>query len=267
MTTTTEASFSIDIRVNLETAQRAEGPTTSRTPDGQVRWENDSYKIDVSDDGTVHVFNKETGEDYRVWGDPHVAVDGKQAFDFYGDTTFVLDDGSKLTIQTKPAPNNDSVTYASQVTITDGASGETAQISGVDPFTRGDLEFTEYAALGGAIEAAVDDGNTIYENPFGSGFIGVDANGGMSVVDQAFINDTDLMLNGQQTGSTIEPSLEAALQPYANMIALFSGLVGMVFSGSLAGLDLGGNEGAPDMTHGLPAQFSFSLSASFGYSA
>ncbi|MFC4728112.1 DUF1521 domain-containing protein [Coralloluteibacterium thermophilus] len=257
----TDARISIDIRVNYDAPQRAEGPTTARTPDGNVRFENDNYKIDVTDDGTVHVFNKNTGEDYRVWGDPHVAVDGKQAFDFYGDTTFMLDDGTKVTIQTKPHPSN-GTTYASRVTITDGASGQSTQISGVDPFVRGDLEFTEYKLLGGLVDAMVDDGNVIYENPFGAGFIGIDANGRMSVVDQAFINGTDHILTGKQVGSTIPEGLQGALQPFANMISLFSGLIGIAFAGALA--DSGRSERS-DLTYGLPPQFSFTLSASFGY--
>src|SRR3546814_15880083 len=81
---------------------RGEGPGTSRTSDGKVQFENDNYRIAADDNNEVTLFNKQTGESYRIWGDPHVEIDGKHAFDFWGNTTFVLDDGTRVSIATTP---------------------------------------------------------------------------------------------------------------------------------------------------------------------
>src|SRR3546814_17436153 len=64
----------------------------SRTSDGKVQFENDNHRITADDNNEVTIFNKQTGESYRIWGDPHVEIDGKHAFDFWGNTTFALDE-------------------------------------------------------------------------------------------------------------------------------------------------------------------------------
>src|SRR3546814_7023368 len=56
---------------------RGEGPSTSRTSDGKVQFENDDYRITADDNNEVTIFNKQTGESYRIWGDPHVEIAGK----------------------------------------------------------------------------------------------------------------------------------------------------------------------------------------------
>jgi len=65
---------------------------------GKVQFENDNYRITMGDNNEVIIKNKNTGEEYKAWGDPHVNIDGKHAFDFWGTTTFSLDDGTKVTI-------------------------------------------------------------------------------------------------------------------------------------------------------------------------
>lgn len=79
-----------------------DGPGTHRTADGKVQFENENYRITADDNNEVVIHNKATGENYRIWGDPHVEVDGRHAFDFWGRTTFVLDDGTRVTIATTP---------------------------------------------------------------------------------------------------------------------------------------------------------------------
>lgn len=56
-----------------------EQPSTRRTADGKVQFENANYRITADDNNEILIHNKNTGENYRIWGDPHVEVDGKHA--------------------------------------------------------------------------------------------------------------------------------------------------------------------------------------------
>lgn len=165
---------------------------TIRSNSGHVAFENQNYRIRVNDTGEVLITNKETSETYRIWGDPHVDIDGKRAFDFWGQTTFQLQDGTKVTIETTPWKGggaNGVATISSKVTITDGDYA--AVVTGVDDNRKGDLNFTEYHGHGQMVDANVDDGNVLYENMDGAGFITARGEG----VDQAYIDRTDLLKN------------------------------------------------------------------------
>lgn len=191
---------------------------STRMENGRAVFENDSYKIDMGDDNTVHIHNKKTGEDYLVHGDPHVNVDGQHAFDFWGTTSFNLDDGTKLTINTTDAGNG--MTLASKVTITNGDYG--VQVSGVDTKTRGDLKFNETTANGWLMDAQVDDGNQLYENPTGKGFVAVDDNGHVREVNQQYINETDL-----QKGGALKNKYAEAFKQLSSLLSIsfFSGFM------------------------------------------
>jgi hypothetical protein len=230
-TVTTTTSLSISASGTYSPTGGASSANTQRTADGRVRFENDNYTITVGDNNEVLVKNKNTGEEYRIWGDPHVEVDGEHAFDFWGQTTFVLDDGTKVTIETTPWEGGDNgATVASEVTITDGKSDYTTVISGVDTNTKGDLSFREYEGdAAQMVELTERDGNTVYENENGKGFFAVDRNGNVRNVDQAFINGTDEVKNGGPT----------FMQQYAEMFQVFSGLMSIFFDGSFDSVDDG----------------------------
>lgn len=231
-----------------------DGPIRAKAKGNEFFYENRNYDIRLTDTGTVHINNKATGEDYRIWGDPHVDIDGKRAFDFYGDTTFQLEDGTKVTIETKPAHDNAKVTYASTVTITDGTTGQTTQVTGVDPFTRGDLAVSHHVHDAARVEARANDGNVIRENPFGAGFLGVDGNGRIGVVvDQQYINLTDHRLNGSELAGDQFQALFTALQSFGTLLSMFQGLMSISFSSSADA------EGQPAVNLNLPANFEFTI--------
>lgn len=218
----------------------ADAPTTQRTADGKVRFENGNYRITAGDDNQILIQNKNTGEQYRIWGDPHVEIDGKQAFDFWGQTTFVLDDGTKVTIETTPwNEGKNGATIASKVTITDG--DYTAEISGVDTNTRGDLSFREFHGVHATVhELATRDGNVLYENADGRGFVAYNRSGELVGVDQAFINATDEIKQGGVS----------FMQQYREAMHIFSSLVAIVFSGDLVSHERDAPAPRPDV---LPA--------------
>lgn len=206
---------------------------------GQAVFENDNYRITAGDNNTVNIYNKNTGENYNIWGDPHVNIDGQHAFDFWGTTTFALEDGTKVTIETVPAGNN--MTLASTVAITSGDYG--VKISGVDTNQVGDLKIDEAAGWGSTLDWTHDDGNVLQENPAGKGFLAVDDNGTIHKVDQAYINATDLQKN---------PPAEATQQGgefLRNLLSMFSGVV----SASLSGAFLGALSAALDSSEGRRA--------------
>ncbi|MBZ8142547.1 hypothetical protein CLD22_21925 [Rubrivivax gelatinosus] len=191
---------------------------STRLEGGVAVFENDNYRITAGDDNQVLIRNKHTGETYRAWGDPHMEIDGQQAFDFWGTTSFVLDDGTKVTIETTPWASNPAMTLSSKVTISNGDYG--VQITGVDTNTHGDLAIDEGRGWGRLVDWAVDDGNTLYENTLGKGFLGIDDQGRIRQVDQAFINETDLQKGGRLAES------------YRDAFAVLGGLLRISFVGA-----------------------------------
>jgi hypothetical protein len=194
---------------------------------GAAVFENDNYRITAGDNNEVMIHNKNTGETYKAWGDPHMEIDGKQAFDFWGTTSFVLDDGTKVTIETTPWKNNPEMTLSSKVTITNGDYG--VQITGVDTNTTGDLKIDEGKGWGNAVDWAVPDGNVLYENTFGSGFVGIDGHGNVRSVDQNFINETDL-----KKGGALQAQYQDAFRALSGLLSItfFGAFVGSLFGGS-----------------------------------
>ena len=171
-------------------------PTNASTSmqGGQAVFENNNYRITADDNNTVTITNKHTGETYQAWGDPHMKIDGEQAFDFWGTTTFKLEDGTKVTIETTPFASNPEMTLSSKVTITNGDYG--VKISGVDSNQTGDLKIDEAKGYGRVLDAVVSDGNVLNENPAGKGFVAIDRDGNVRSVDQNYINQTDLKKTG-----------------------------------------------------------------------
>jgi hypothetical protein len=85
-------------------------------------------RIPLGNGYTLHLENKDSawrvtdaeGNTVRVWGDPHVDenADGTDEWDFTQTTTFMLDDGTKITVGTKDVGEGRSVTDT--LTITNG---------------------------------------------------------------------------------------------------------------------------------------------------
>ena len=202
---------------------------------GQAVFENDNYRISAGDNNTVAINNKHTGETYQVSGDPHVSVDGNHAFDFWGTTTFQLDDGTKVTLQTTPFYANKDMTLTSKMTVTNGDYG--VQVSGIDTNKTGDLKIDEAKGWGRTLDAVVDDGNVLQENPAGKGFLGVDDCGRIHAVDQTYINQTDLQKGGAG----------ALNNQHKDVFGILKGLLSIGFEGRF--LHGHGGAGKPHATH------------------
>lgn len=128
----------------------------------------DGYSLKIDErNSEMTIFNAATGENTKIWGDPHVDVDGKRAFDFWGTTTFQLENGTKITINTEQFAGNPNMYVASQVVITKG--NNSAVIDGISQNQLGDLSVS-VGTDGYALDAAHRDGWTVSENATGSGW-------------------------------------------------------------------------------------------------
>jgi hypothetical protein len=125
----------------------------------------DGYHLQIDErNSELTIVNDKTGQSTRVWGDPHVSVNGQHKFDFYGTTTFTLANGTKITINTEQGKGNPNVYFASQVVVTKGSNA--VVIDGISQQTKGDLAVT-VSDNGFALDAANRDGFTVLENAKG----------------------------------------------------------------------------------------------------
>jgi hypothetical protein len=125
----------------------------------------DGYRLEIDErNSEMTIFNEKTGQRTRVWGDPHVDVNGKRQFDFYGTTTFELENGTKLTINTEQWGGNPNAYVASQVVVTRGDNA--VVIDGISQNQIGDLSVS-VSTNGYALDAAHRDGFTVHENAAG----------------------------------------------------------------------------------------------------
>ncbi len=128
----------------------------------------DGYRLEIDErNSQMTIFNDKTGEKTKIWGDPHVEIDGKHAYDFWGTTTFTLENGTKLTINTEQWGGNPNAYVASQVVITKGDNA--IIVDGISQNKLGDLSLT-MSQNGRAIDAQTRDGFTLEENATGGGW-------------------------------------------------------------------------------------------------
>jgi hypothetical protein len=128
----------------------------------------DGYSLQLNENNSeMTITNADTGETTRIWGDPHVDVNGEHVYDFWGTTTFTLDNGTKITINTEQGLDNPNVYYASSVAITKG--DQAIEVTGISQQKLGDLEVT-MGNNGRALDRANADGFVLHENESGAGW-------------------------------------------------------------------------------------------------
>lgn len=128
----------------------------------------DGYSLQLNENKSeMTITNANTGETTRIWGDPHVDVNGQHVYDFWGTTTFTLDNGTKITINTEQGQGNPNVYYASSVAITKG--DQAIEVTGLSEQKLGDLEIS-MGNNGRALDRANDDGFVLHENDSGAGW-------------------------------------------------------------------------------------------------
>jgi len=143
--------------------------TASTSGDGKGNIDlGDGYKLELNEHNSeITILNENTGERTRIWGDPHVDVDGKHVFDFWGTTTFQLENGTKVTINTEEWAANPNAYVASQVVITKGDQAIT--VDGISQNQIGDLSIS-VSQDGRYIDSQTRDGFVLHENATGAGW-------------------------------------------------------------------------------------------------
>jgi Domain of Unknown Function (DUF1521) len=128
----------------------------------------DGYRLEIDERSSqLTIINDNTGERTRIWGDPHVEIDGKHAYDFWGTTSFTLENGTKITINTEQWGGNPNAYVASQIVITKGNNA--IIVDGVSQNKLGDLSVS-MSNNGRMIDAITRDGYTLHENACGAGW-------------------------------------------------------------------------------------------------
>ncbi|HEY0179082.1 MAG TPA: DUF1521 domain-containing protein [Dokdonella sp.] len=167
---------------------RAQSQWTVQQDGGKAHIDLGNYTLDLDEGNSQFILtNKQTGEQTKVWGDPHMVVDGQAVGDFYGTTTLNLEDGTKITIHTTPYDAGNGMTLSSELVITQGDKAMVVQ--GLDQNTLGDLKIGQVASGGQFVDAVNDDGAEIYENPEGSGWLYLNSGGFLQTVDADFLKN------------------------------------------------------------------------------
>lgn len=143
--------------------------TAKTTGEGRAELKiGDGYTLDFDERASeIVVFNANTRESTRIWGDPHVDVDGIRAFDFWGTSTFKLENGTKITINTEQWEGNPNAYVASKVIITKGRNA--VVVDGISQNQLGDLEI-EISKKGYILDIRHRDGYLLQENASGAGW-------------------------------------------------------------------------------------------------
>ena len=114
------------------------------------------YQITASNDnsGTLIVKDKETGQSFKVWGDPHISDSSGQSADFqHAPATFHLPDGTEITVTPTDNPGVNTIKY---VTITKGNNA--AEITGFG----GNLQTQALPGEGRYLDATTPDGAGVW---------------------------------------------------------------------------------------------------------
>lgn len=220
----------ITISGGENTASDVPPPTTTRGANGSVNFENQNYNINIADSGEINVNNKKTSEIYFIQSNLRVDVDGVQAFYFKATTTFELDDGTKITIDTAPRNVIDYVMLAANaVAIFDGNSDYGVLIENFDNIQNNEITFEEVTKEE-LTELGIGEGNALSENGDGEGFVAIDERGNAQLVNQEWVSETDEILVRTRA---LFNQLSALYTQFSGIGNFISGVSQLSFSGTM----------------------------------
>jgi hypothetical protein len=192
-------------------------PTGARAlwDDKGAYFENQTYGIRVGADQTVVVTNQRSGDTYMAFAP---AVGNAQAPCVAGcdSVTLVLEDGTKLTLQTLVTSTDDDGTPASsQRNVIISSQDFGLQVSGLG--SDAGFRCVQTVAYGWLLDGAVADGHVLQENPAGAGLWGHDPQSVWQVVGQDTINAKELAALAK-----LSPWLSDSMQALVSLQCLLS---------------------------------------------
>jgi Domain of Unknown Function (DUF1521) len=123
---------------------------------GRVAFDlNDGYSMWIDESKSAFTVANGGKETVHVWGAAQLALDGTTLGGFAGTTSLVLDNGTKITMETLPETKTSAQFYLDRLTITQGECA--VVVSGVSQMTGGDLTVTQ-SHTGEAIDDRTRDG-------------------------------------------------------------------------------------------------------------
>jgi hypothetical protein len=114
---------------------------------------DNGYKLSFENKLNAWQLTDAEGNTVRIWGDPHVDedADGKTDWDFKHDSTFILEDGTKITVGTKDIGNR--LTVTDDLTITKG--DQAIVVTGIGD---NDLRISDVMGNGRELDEVTNDG-------------------------------------------------------------------------------------------------------------
>jgi hypothetical protein len=127
---------------------------------------SDGYSLSIDEaQSAVFVANALTGESILVWGAAQIALDGADAARFWGTTSVVLGNGTKITMETAVDAMIADLFRLDRLTVTQ--ADRAMVITGISEETLGDLAVAQ-SMDGATIDAATRDGLTLVTDLTGS---------------------------------------------------------------------------------------------------
>ncbi len=178
-------------------------------------FDNQTLRIHVGADQTVVVTNQRSGETYMAFA-PSIGNDDMPCTANCDNVTLVLEDGTKLTLQTViTRANDDGSPAASQRNVTISTQDFGLQVSGLG--SDAGFRCVQTVAYGWLLDGAVADGHVLQENPQGGGLWGHDPQNMWQVMGEDTINAKELAALAE-----LHPWLSASMKALVSLHCLLS---------------------------------------------
>jgi hypothetical protein len=130
------------------------------TVDQNVIKLDNGYTIEIEGNNYAWKIKDADGNEVRIWGDPHVKESDETGhWDFKETATFLLEDGTKITVNTQPWGGNAAVTDS--LTITRG--NQAIVVTGIGENKPEKIDISQPSLDGIAIDANTNDGHIFRE--------------------------------------------------------------------------------------------------------
>lgn len=155
------------------------------------------YTVTISNQGggSVTAVNKATQQSTKVWGDPHLSMNGKDLGTFTSNHILHLDDGTTIAINTTPT-NDKGVSYISSATVGSADGNSIIKVGNVQG--RGGLSVEQLNASGIASYMNAQNGGAVL-NVASNGSISTNTDNGLftfdpnnTTMDNAVLSQEDL---------------------------------------------------------------------------